>query len=121
MHVNVNSLLFKINELRYITRLSNAAVIGVSESKLNKSIPDSATLLNKYNLLHCHRNRKVGGVACYIRIDLIYTQNYLFPYDIENVFFEIHLPKTRPPPNQINFIKTFNENFAKFETTNISI
>ena len=120
MHVNVNSLLFKINELRYITRLSNAAVIGVSESKLNKSITDSANLLSKYNLLHCHRNRKVGGVACYIRIDLIYTQNYLFPNDIENVFFEIHLPKTRPP-NQINFIKTFNENFAKLETTNISI
>ena len=94
MHVNVNSLLFKINELRYITRLSNAAVIGVSESKLNKSITDSATLLSKYNLLHCHRNRKVGGVACYTRIDLIYTQNYLFPNDIENVFFEIHLPKT---------------------------
>ena len=78
----------------FLKLISNAAVIGVSESKLNKSITDSATLLSKYNLLHCHRNRKVGGVACYIRIDLIYTQNYLFPNDIENVFFEIHLPKT---------------------------
>ena len=55
-----------------------------------------------------------------------YTQNNLFPNDIENVFFEIHLPKTKPitvgivyrPPNQTNFIKTLNENFAKLDTTN---
>ena len=41
-------------------------------------------------------------------------------------FFEIHLPKTRPitvgivyqPPNQTNFIKTLNENFAELDTTN---
>ena len=40
--------------------------------------------------------------------------------------FEIHLPKTKPitvgivyrPPNQTNFIKTLNENFAKLDTTN---
>ena len=55
-----------------------------------------------------------------------YTQKNLFPNDIENVFFEIHLPKTKPitvgivyrPPNQTNFIKTLNENFAKLDTTN---
>ena len=41
-------------------------------------------------------------------------------------FFEIHLPKTKPitvrivyqPPNQTNFIKTLNENFAELDTTN---
>ena len=38
MHLNINSLLPKIDELRYITRPSNAAVIGISESKLDKSI-----------------------------------------------------------------------------------
>ena len=55
-----------------------------------------------------------------------YTQKNLYPNDIENVFFEIHLPKTKPiavgivyqPPNQTNFIKTLNENFAKLDTTN---
>ena len=41
-------------------------------------------------------------------------------------FFVIHLPKTKPitvrivyrPPNQTNFIKTLNENFAKLDITN---
>ena len=40
--------------------------------------------------------------------------------------FEIHLPKTKPitvgivyrPPNQTNFVKTLNENFAELDTTN---
>ena len=40
--------------------------------------------------------------------------------------FEIHMPKTKPvtagivhrPPNQTNFIKTLNQNFAKLDTTN---
>ena len=45
---------------------------------------------------------------------------------MENVFFEIHLPKTKlitvgivyyRPPNQTNFIKTLNQNFAKLDTT----
>ena len=50
----------------------------------------------------------------------------LFPNVIENVFFEIHLPKTKPitvgdsyrPPHQTNFITTLNENFDKLDTTN---
>ena len=36
-HININSLLPKIVELRRIACLSNAAVIGISESKLDNS------------------------------------------------------------------------------------
>ena len=126
MHLNINSLLPKIDELKHMARLSNAAVIGICESKLDKSITNSEILIDNYDLLRCDRNRNGGGVACYIRNDLSYTQKNLFPNDIENVFFEIHLPKTKPitvgivyrPPNQTNFIKTLNENFAKLDTTN---
>ena len=35
LHLNINSLLPKIDELRHIARLTNAAVIGISESKLD--------------------------------------------------------------------------------------
>ena len=53
-------------------------------------------------------------------------QNNIFPNGIENVFFEIHLSKTKlitvgivyQPPNQTNFIRTLNENFAKLDTAN---
>ena len=56
LHLNINSLLPKIDELRHIARLTNAAVIGISESKID--------------LLRCDRNRHGGGVACCIRNDL---------------------------------------------------
>ena len=109
-----------------MVRLSNAAVIGISESKLDKSVTNSEILLDNYDLLRCDRNRNGDGVACYIRNDLSYTQKNLFPNVIENVFFEIHLPKTKQitveiacrPPNETNFIKTLNEHFTKLDITN---
>ena len=44
IHLNVKTLLPKINELRNIAKLSNAAVISISESKLH----DSVHLSEKY-------------------------------------------------------------------------
>ena len=38
MHLNINSLLPKIDELRLMARPSNAAVIGICKPKLDKSI-----------------------------------------------------------------------------------
>ena len=46
MHLNINSLLPKLDELRYISRLSNAAVIGISVKKLGKSITNSEVLID---------------------------------------------------------------------------
>ena len=41
MHLNINSLLNKIDELRYIASSSNAAVIGITETKLDDTVYDS--------------------------------------------------------------------------------
>ena len=95
MQLNINCLLLKIDELRHMARLSNAAVIEISESKLDKSITNSEILIDNYDVLCCDLNRNRGGVASYIRNDLSYTQTNLLPNDIENVFFDIHLPKTK--------------------------
>ena len=122
MHLNI-TLLPKIDELRHMARLSHTAVIGISEPRLDESITNSEILIDSYDLLCCDRNRNEGGVACYIRNDLSYTQKNPFPNDIENV--QIHLPKTKPitvgivyrPPNQTNFIKTLSEHFPKLDTT----
>ena len=37
-----------------------------------------------------------GGVACYIKNDLSYNVKSYFPKDIENIFFELILPNTKP-------------------------
>ena len=45
-------LLPKIDQLRYIARLSNAAVVEISKSKLDKFITNLEILIDKYDPLH---------------------------------------------------------------------
>ena len=49
MHVNINGLL-KIDELHYIARSSIAAVIGVTETKLDNTVYDSEVTVDGYNM-----------------------------------------------------------------------
>ena len=108
-------MLPKIDELRHIARLTNAAVIGISESKLDDSVLTSEIQINEYDLLRCDRNRHGGGIACYIRNDLSCNVQSFFPKDIESIFFELLLPNTKSfvvgtvycPPNQTNFMEIF--------------
>ena len=65
--------MLKTDELRHIARLINAAVIEISESKFDDSVPTSEIQIDEYDLLHCDRNRHGEGVACYIRNDLSYN------------------------------------------------
>ena len=105
--MNINSLLPKIDEIRYIAARTNAAVNGISESKLDETILQSEIQISSYELLRCDRNRNGGGVDCYIRSDISYLQKHFFPKEIENIFVEFFLPKTKPlnvgiiyrPPN----------------------
>ena len=48
----INGLLPKIDQLRYIARLSNAAVVEISKSKLDKFITNLEILIDKYDPLH---------------------------------------------------------------------
>ena len=41
IHLNINSFLFKIDEIRYIAKLTNATVIGLNETKLDNTILSS--------------------------------------------------------------------------------
>ena len=126
IHISINSLLPKIEELHRIACLSNAAVIGISESKLDIFIFDSEIEIDGYNILHFDRNRHGGGVACYVRNDLSFTKRNYFAHDIETNFIEIFLPKTKPktvgivyrPPSQTRFLETMNEHFYKLHTIN---
>ena len=72
IHLNVNSLLPKIDELRNIAKLSNAAVIGISESKLDDSVLSSEIHIDNYNALRCDRNRHGG------RDSLLHIERFKF-------------------------------------------
>ena len=73
LHLNVNSLLSKIDEMRYIAKCSNAAIIGITESKLDNSILNSEIDIPGYDVLRSDRNRNGGGVVCYIRQNICYN------------------------------------------------
>ena len=51
LHLNINSLFPKIDELREISKKTNAAFIGITETKLDSSILNPEIRINNYVLL----------------------------------------------------------------------
>ena len=51
IHLNFNSLLPKIDEICYMAERAKAAVIGITESKLDESIFQSEIQIDNYDLL----------------------------------------------------------------------
>ena len=116
IHLNINILLPKIDDLRYIANSSNAAVIGISESKLDESILQSEIQINSHDLLRQDKNTIGRGVTFYIS----YIQKQYCPKEIENIFFQVILPKTKPPivigiiyrwPSQNNLLEIQTKHF----------
>ena len=117
MYLNINSILPKLEERKTIEGNTQAAIIGITESKGDKSISDSEVEISGYCILRCDRNRNGGGAACYVRQDLCFNLRSTAIGDIEGIFFDILLPKTKPafvgiiyrPPTCINFLECFHK------------
>ena len=116
IHLNINSLLSKIDELREIAKKTRATVIGITESKLDGEIN-----IDGYELVRSDRNRHGGGVACYIRNDISFSVRGNFSSEIENIFLDILLPKTKPiligilyrPPDQSKFFDNLSTSISQ--------
>ena len=61
--ININNLLPKIDELHYLTKLWNASIVGIGETKLGDSISSSEIEIEAYDLLRLDRSGRGGGVA----------------------------------------------------------
>ena len=96
MHLNINSLLNKIHELRSIAQKSNPTVIGITESKIDNTVLDSEVDIDGYSIIRCDRTRNGGGVLMYINNNVSYKERANFSKEIENVFVDILLPKSKP-------------------------
>ena len=96
IHVNINSILSKIDELRIIAKKSRASVIGITESKLDKTVLDAEINIDGCELARSDRNRHGDGVVCYIRTDISFSVRGDISSEIENIFLDIFLPKTKP-------------------------
>ena len=73
LHLNASSLLVKIDKLMHIAKVTNASVIGISESKLDYSVLTSEIEIDEYELL-CYDRKSYGReVTCYIKNELSYN------------------------------------------------
>ena len=121
IHLNINSLLSKIDELREIAKKTRATVIGITESKLDGSVLDGEINIDGYELVRSDRNRHGKGVACYIRNDISFSVRGDFSSEIENIFLDILLPKTKPiligilyrPPDQSKFLDNLSTSISQ--------
>ena len=95
IRLNINSILSKIDELR-LARKSIASVIGITESKLDKTVLDGEINLDVYELIRSGRNRHGGGVVCYIRNDISFNVRCDFSNEITNIVLDMLLSKTKP-------------------------
>ena len=115
LHINVNSLLSKIDKLRDLVGHTKPAILGITESKLDSSVSDQEVNISGYSILRSDRNRYGGGVACYVRADLCFNRRNVFSNSIENIFFDLLIPKIKPlsisifyrPPHVNTFLETF--------------
>ena len=79
----MNSLLPKIDELNEMVKTSNPTVIGITETKLDNSIDDSAISIDRYCAIRRDRNRKGGGLICYVTNKICYNTKNCISKEIE--------------------------------------
>ena len=86
----------KIHELRLIAQKSNPTIIGITESKLDNSVLNSEVDIEGYTIFRSDRTRNGGGVIKYVNTNVGVKERVNFSNEIENVFVDILLPKTKP-------------------------
>ena len=67
IHLNINSLLSKIEELCVTAKYTNAADISICELKLGASVLEHEIGVSNYKIPCYDGNRHRGGVGCYVR------------------------------------------------------
>ena len=112
VHLNIRSLLPKLDELRIIARNTRAVCICITETWLDETVLDSIIQIQNYNIRRKDRNRHGGGVCIYVRTDLALNPLGQLSHDnLEATWIELLFPKTKPivcgvvyrPPQKTDF------------------
>ena len=112
IHLNINSILPKNDEIHYIAKLTNAIVVGLSEAGLGNAVLSSELEIEWHDLVRSDWSRKGGGVACFVENSISYNRKPNFCINIETIFTEIFPPKCKPvlievlyrPPDKHDFV-----------------
>ena len=116
-HLNCLSLMKHFDEVKCLVTETDIDIMTLSETHLCTNIDDSEIRIPGYTLIRRDRNRSGGGVAMYIRNNLIFVQRDELCSDtkLEILVAEIKLEKQKPfcvicwyrPPN--SKIEVFND------------
>ena len=87
---------------------TKVALIGILESKLDRTDLDPNIYIKNYKIPCFNRNRDKGGVACYIRSKIGYKLIFFLPNDIEFTFtYHIqYLDATHKTNHNLNYLQT---------------
>ena len=84
IHLNINSLLSKIDEIRYLAKLTNSTVIGFNKTKFDNIVLSSELKIEGYDLVRSDRSPR-EGVACFVKTPFHIMGNLIFAL-IQRVF-----------------------------------
>ena len=110
-NLNINSIRNKFDQLKAIIN-ENVDILIITETKIDDSFPDAQFKIDGYaKPYRLDRNSSGGGLLIYVREDIPSKQlsKHTFPSDIEGIFVEINLRKSKwllfgtyHPPSQSN-------------------
>ena len=118
-HLNINSVRNKFEQLKTLVD-SSIDILVITETKLDESFPKSQFKIPGFSKpFWSDRIKNGGGILAYVREDIPSKEldRHTFPHDIEGIFFEINLRKTKwllcatyhPPSQSDNYYFNFLE------------
>ena len=118
-YLNINSLRYKITDLRYVLKQTGIEIVVVSETKLSEEFPDSQFFIDGYTFPAYRRDRDKhgGGLIVFTKKDLITTRKKEFEStDLEVICLELTISKRKwiifsvyRPPGSGNLANFFSE------------
>ena len=118
-YLNINSLCYKIVDLRHILEQTGIEIVAVSETKLSEEFPDSQFVIDGYTFPAYRRDRNSygGGLIVFTRKDLITKRIIeLESTEIEVICLELTIAKRKwaifsvyRPPRSVNLASFFSQ------------
>ena len=71
-------------------------MIGITETKVDGTIFDADICIVGYSIIQYDRDRRGGGVACYIKNDICFNTKNILSNKIEVIFLHLVFLKTIP-------------------------
>ena len=107
LHINIRSLLMKIDDVRHMVNEAQPTVVAVSETWLDGTISDNEVGISGYTIVRNDRNRHGGGVCILVKNSVSFNCLSTSTGPLESIWIQILLPKIKPiaiaccyrPPN----------------------